>query len=103
MIFAILFEDEPAHTHKRAAVMRDHLAFLTRHADTVHAAGPMLTEGGEGAGGLWVVEAESFEAAAALTREDPFHPTGLRRTITVLEWKQVFTGVATAGRPSEPI
>lgn len=91
MMFAILFEDDPAHADKRAEFMERHLAFLARNADTVQAAGPMLTAAGDGAGGLWTVEADTFDDALALTREDPFYPTGLRRKITVLEWKQVFT------------
>lgn len=89
-MFAILFEDDPVHADKRTEFMEQHLAFLARHADKVQAAGPMLTDAGEGAGGLWTVEADTFDDALALTREDPFYPTGLRRKITVLEWKQVF-------------
>lgn len=92
MMFAILFEDDPAHADKRTAFMPQHLAFLARHADRVRAAGPLVAADGIGAGGLWTVEAADRAAAVALTREDPFYPTGLRRKITVLEWRQVFTG-----------
>jgi uncharacterized protein len=41
-------------------------------------------------GGLWLVDADTPEAVAALYQEDPFWPTGLRKTIRVLAWSQVF-------------
>jgi len=94
MIFVILFQDDPAHADKRMQYMQDHLAFLRRNAERVRGAGPMVTADGNGAGGLWVVEAESFDAARHLAETDPLFSTGLRRKITILEWKQVFTSSA---------
>jgi uncharacterized protein len=91
MKFAILFEDDPAHSHKRQQYMSDHLAFLKRNASRISAAGPLL-DGGDGspAGGLWIVQAENYQGAKALSEEDPLFASGLRRKITILEWKQVF-------------
>jgi hypothetical protein len=42
------------------------------------------------AGGLWLVEAESLDAAQALYRADLFWPTGLRKSVQVLHWRRVF-------------
>jgi uncharacterized protein YciI len=68
-----------------------HLAFLERNAAVIKAAGPLRDAAdGAPAGGLWLVEAESREAVEALCHEDPFWPTGLRRSIRILEWTQVF-------------
>ncbi len=100
MHFIVLFEDNPDKAEARARHMPDHLAFLQRNAAAVRAAGP-LKDGDEGAGGLWVVEAETRDAVEALVREDPFYPTGLRRSWRVLAWHQVFAdGTSTTPKPT---
>ena len=47
-------------------------------------------EDGSPAGGIWIVEAEGIDAVKALYQADPFWPTGLRKSVRVLEWTQVF-------------
>jgi uncharacterized protein len=91
MLYAILFEDDASKPDMRARYMADHLAFLETHADVVRAAGPLVdARDGSGAGGLWLVEADKPEDAEALCRADPFWPTGLRKSVRILEWRQVF-------------
>ncbi|MDW3204949.1 MAG: YciI family protein [Alphaproteobacteria bacterium] len=90
MKFAVLFTDNPEHADARERLMPDHLTFLERHADQIDAAGP-LSENGDPAGGLWIVEAESLDAATALVEADPFWPTGLRKAVRILAWRQVFS------------
>lgn len=89
MMFAVLFEDDPARADQRQAHMPAHLAFLEANADRIRAAGPLF-EGKAGAGGMWLVEAEDAAAVHALCEADPFWPTGLRRSVRVLEWRRVF-------------
>jgi uncharacterized protein YciI len=90
-LFAVLFDDDPARADAvRPAVMPDHLAFLDQHADVIRAAGPLRATDSAPAGGLWLVEAPDAEAVAALTRSDPFWAAGLRRSIRIQEWIQVF-------------
>jgi len=91
MLYAVLFEDNA----QRAADLRRrhmaaHLAFLEQNAARIHAAGPLQQTDGDAAGGLWLVEAESAAAVDTLVREDPFWPTGLRRSVRILRWSQVF-------------
>lgn len=75
----------------RTAHMPEHLAFLERNANVIKAAGPLTdAEDGGPAGGLWLVEAVSRETVRALVEADPFWPTGLRKSVRVLQWKQVF-------------
>ena len=95
MPYLILFEDAPEHDHVRAAHMADHLAFLARHAARIRAAGPLF-DGDAGAGGAWVVDAAAATDAHALVKEDPFWPTGLRKSVRVLRWHHVFAD----GRPT---
>jgi uncharacterized protein len=89
LLYAVLFTDNPDHAAARQRLMPDHLAFLAKNAERIRAAGP-ISEGGSAAGGLWLVEAANAADVAALTQSDPFWPTGLRQSVRVLEWTQVF-------------
>lgn len=90
MQFIILFEDNPsADPEIRQKLMPEHLAFLEANADAILAAGPLF-ECEEAAGGLWQVRAQSVKEAEQLIRDDPFWPTGLRKSWRVLHWQQVF-------------
>jgi uncharacterized protein YciI len=91
-MFAVLFEDDPERAQEvRGRLMPDHLAFLERHADEIKAAGPLRkADDGAPAGGLWLVDAADKAAVDKLVRDDPFWPTGLRRSVSVLEWTRVF-------------
>ena len=91
MLYAVIFEDNPdLPGDVRRRHMPDHLAFLERNAGGIKAAGPLHDPSGGPAGGLWVVEADDFGAVDALVKEDPFWPTGLRKTVRIVRWTQVF-------------
>jgi uncharacterized protein YciI len=91
MMFVVLFEDDPAKADMRPKHMPAHLAFLESNAGAIRAAGPLKDpKDGAGAGGLWLVQADSAEAVETLVRTDPFWSTGLRRSVRVLAWTRVF-------------
>ena len=91
MKYAVFFEDDDQFAHKRAEFMADHLQFLADNGDLIEAAGPMkFGETQEPAGGLWVVEADNAADVKALVETDPFWPTGLRKSVSILEWTQVY-------------
>lgn len=91
MKFIILFEDNPdADPDIRARHMPDHLAFLERHRDSIEAAGPLMDPDGSGRGGIWVLDAPDARSVEELIHQDPFWPTGLRKSFRILCWKQVF-------------
>lgn len=91
MIYLVLFEDDACRADMRAQHMPDHLTFLERNAASIRAAGPLKeAANGEAAGGLWCLQADSPEAVQALVEADPFWPTGLRKSVRILEWTQVF-------------
>ena len=95
MKYIVLFEDNDANSHKRSEFMADHLAFLAKHSEQIDAAGPLFDANfTDGAGGLWLVEADSADGVDALVKSDPFWPTGLRKSYKILGWKQVFTAAA---------
>jgi uncharacterized protein len=91
MVFVVLFEDDDTRAEMRGQYMEQHLSFLARNAAAIQAAGPLASaDDGAPAGGLWLVNADSLGAVRALHEQDPFWPTGLRKSVRVLEWKQVF-------------
>jgi uncharacterized protein len=86
-----LFEDNTAlAADVRRQHMSAHLSFLEKNAARIRAAGPLRASSGEPAGGLWVVEADSSDEVDALVKDDPFWPTGLRRSVQILTGSQVF-------------
>ena len=90
-LYAVLFEDNEAAADKRQHHMADHLAFLERNQPAILSAGPMTDAvSGRPAGGLWLVQEADAEAVRALVEEDPFWPTGLRKSVRILQWTQVF-------------
>jgi uncharacterized protein len=91
MLYAVLFEDNSnLKADIRAQHMAAHLSFLEKNAAQIKAAGPLRASSPDPAGGLWLVEAESSDAVDALVKKDPFWPTGLRRSVRILHWSQVF-------------
>jgi uncharacterized protein YciI len=91
MPYIVLFEDDATRADMRMEHMSDHLSFLERNARFIHGAGPLIeADDGSAAGGLWLVEADNLGQVRTLYQSDPFWPTGLRKAVRVLEWKQVF-------------
>ena len=91
--FAVLFEDNEAAADQRAQHMQDHLSFLQQNQPAIEAAGPLIDgSSGSPAGGLWLVTASASADVQALVEADPFWPTGLRKSVRILEWKQVYAG-----------
>jgi uncharacterized protein YciI len=91
MKFVVLFEDDPdAGADIRRHHMSEHLAFLERNCRKISAAGPLKTPGGQGAGGIWIVDASDPGEVDQLVKQDSFWPTGLRKSVRILAWNQVF-------------
>jgi uncharacterized protein YciI len=91
MLYVVQFTDNLAHAEARARLMPAHLDFLERHRARIRAAGPLRdTADGSATGGLWLIDADSEETVAELVREDPLWPTGLRQSVRILQWTQVF-------------
>ncbi|HEX2114332.1 MAG TPA: YciI family protein [Alphaproteobacteria bacterium] len=90
MLYVVLFTDNPARAEARMRLMPAHLDFLERNSARVRAAGPLREGDGAPAGGLWLVEAADLAEVETLYQEDPFWPTGLRQSVRVLQWTQVF-------------
>lgn len=95
MKFIILFEDAPeAAPAIRKTHMAKHLDFLERNSDRIEAAGPLTDADGRGRDGLWIVETSSEDDVDQLVHEDPFWPTGLRKSYSIIKWRQVYVNGA---------
>ncbi len=91
MLFVARFEDWPEWLHLRHGTMAAHLAYLADQSDLILVAGSLReTPDADPVGGLWIIEAESREAAEILCREDSFWKVGLRRSRTLLHWRKAF-------------
>ena len=91
MLYVILFEDDEGRSEMRTRHMAEHLAFLEANTTAIKGAGSLDdADTGAAAGGFWLVEAGTREAVEALYQADPFWPTGLRKSVRVLRWRQVF-------------
>lgn len=91
MLYLVMFTDRPDRAEARQRLMPEHLAFLERHCDRVRAAGPLAdANDGSPAGGAWLVDSGDRAGVERLVHEDPFWPTGLRQSVRILEWRQVF-------------
>src|SRR5262249_31700828 len=91
MLYVVLFEDDATlgadvrHRHMAA-----HLSFLEHNTARIKAAGPLRALSGDPVGGLWIVEADSPDVIDALVKADPIWATGLRHSVRILGWSQVF-------------
>ena len=91
MKYIILFEDNSSVSPDiRKKHMPEHLAFLEENANIIDAAGPLHDLTGKGAGGIWIVDTDSEEKVEQLIHDDPFWPTGLRKSYRILKWTRVF-------------
>ena len=91
MLYVVLFEDHATlGADVRRRHMAAHLSFLENNAERIKAAGPLRALSGDPAGGLWVVEADGPDVVDALVKADPFWSTGLRHSVRILSWSQVF-------------
>ena len=87
-----MFEDNDEFADMRSKHMKAHLEFLQRNSKNISSAGPLVdTKDDKPAGGMWLVTADSARDVSLLVEEDPFWPTGLRKSVRILEWKRVFS------------
>lgn len=91
MLYTIHFYDNTDADHDiRPRFMQRHLAHLSENKAVIRAAGPLKEEDGAVKSGLWLVDVETIEQAWELVRTDLFWPTGLRDTVEIKQWAQVF-------------
>jgi uncharacterized protein YciI len=86
-LFIISWTDKPGGLPVRMATREAHLAYVASKPGVVRLGGPYLSEGGDMAGSMLIVEAESLEAAQAFHDADPYKAAGLFETSQVRPWR----------------
>ncbi|MDR3518911.1 MAG: YciI family protein [Azospirillaceae bacterium] len=91
MLFHILCLDKPDSAAIRSANRAAHLAYLERSADTIFAAGPLLSDDGSAMiGSVLIVEQPDRAALDAFCAADPYAQAGLFASVTIRPWRRVF-------------
>ena len=90
MHFAIYCKDKPDHLDVRMAARPDHGAYLDQHADKIVAAGPMLSDDGDGmVGSVLLMEFADRAEAEAWAGNDPYAKAGLFESVEITPWRKV--------------
>ena len=81
-LFLLSCIDKPDGLEARMGAREAHLAYV-RESGIVKLAGPYLGEGGEMAGSLLIIEAETLAAAKAFSEADPYRKAGVFQSVDV--------------------
>lgn len=91
MHFVIYCLDKPDHMQVRMDNRPAHVEYLKAHADKIVAAGPMLTDDGEGMNGsTLLMEFNDKAEAEDWAANDPYAKAGLFQSVDIRAWKKVF-------------
>jgi len=90
MQFMIQCFDKPASLQLRMATRERHLAHVDASGMKILVAGPMLSEDDQPVGSLFLVEADSREAARRFIDSDPYVQAGLFERIDIKGFRTVF-------------
>jgi uncharacterized protein YciI len=75
--------DKPNALELRKATREAHLAYVGARLATVKLAGPVLSEAGEMAGSMFILEAEDLTAVRAFNAADPYTQAGLFERVEI--------------------
>jgi len=89
MAFIVQAMDRPDSHEVRQGNRAAHLAFLEKAGDKVLLAGPLLTEEGDMAGSLLIVDFESIGIVRRWLADDPYTRADLFATVSITAFKPV--------------
>jgi uncharacterized protein YciI len=90
MQFAIYCIDKPASLDLRMATRAAHLEYIEATSIKVVLAGPLLGDDGAMQGSLFIIEADSPEAARRFSAGDPYRKAGLFERVEIHGFRTVF-------------
>lgn len=91
MAYVIRAIDRPGAPDVRSANREAHIAFLGAAGDRLLLAGPLLSETGDMAGSLLVVEMNSMAEVADWLANDPYSKAGLFEAVEISAFKPVIS------------
>jgi uncharacterized protein YciI len=90
MLCVLFCEDKPDSEALRLANRENHLSWVSTKTDQIRLAGPMLSDDGEHMlGSVFILEADSIDAARRFNSEDPYTLAGLWGNVIVRPFRQV--------------
>lgn len=89
MLYALICKDKPNSLQVRLDTRPAHVDFLKGLGDRLKAAGPFLDDSGAMNGSLVIIEAESRDAALAVSQQDPYAHAGLFESVEIKAWNWV--------------
>lgn len=87
MPYVLLCKDAPGKLEVRLANRDAHLAYA-RESGKLQIAGPFLTEAGDMAGSMLVLDVETRAEAEAFAAGDPYAKAGLFEAVEIYRWKK---------------
>ena len=91
MPYVIQTVDNPERSHLRVDVRDEHVAWLRDNVARLLAGGALLADdGGQGSGGLIILDTEDRAEAEAFIAEDPFSKAGLFQDVMITRWRKGF-------------
>jgi len=86
-LYALVCLDKPDALQVRLGAREAHLAYVRERIETVKLAGPLLSDDGEMAGSLIILDVADRAAAEAFNAGDPYTLAGLWQSVTVKAFK----------------
>jgi uncharacterized protein YciI len=86
-LYALVCLDKPDALQVRLGAREAHLAYVRERIATVKLAGPLLSDEGEMAGSLLILDVADRAAAEAFNAADPYTLAGLWQAVTIKEFK----------------
>jgi uncharacterized protein YciI len=86
-LYVMSCRDKPNSLELRMANREAHLAYMKSLGDQVKLGGPYLDGQDQMAGSLIIVEADTIEAAQAISANDPYRLAGLFETVEITPFR----------------
>jgi len=90
MQFVMYCTDKPGSLELRMATRAAHLEYIETASVKIVLAGPLLDPAGGMRGSLFVVDADSIEAAQRFSAADPYRKAGLFERVEIHGFRTVF-------------
>lgn len=89
MLYLIHCIDKPGHLQTRLDNREAHLAYVSEHAEQIHAAGPLISEEEAMRGSVLIMDFPDRAAADTFCANDPYQLAGLFAQVHISRWKKV--------------
>jgi uncharacterized protein YciI len=93
-LFVLICVDHPNALERRMSVRAEHLAYVQANIAMVRLAGPLLSDAGEMAGSMFIIEAPDRATVTALNAGDPYTLANVFERVEIRPWKVTVGAIA---------